>query len=183
MLRSSAFTAIAFVFVMTSPALAAMGVPEDSSGNHRPPDMSTRDYSTATESDYDVAKRLLRHKQYAEAIPHLQFALADKPQDADILNDLGYAKRMVGNYDDALYYDQRAITIEPGHKGAHENMGELYLLKNDLLSAQKELETLTTLCPSDCDERTALAQAIANFKPAGARASGGAMPASASAPQ
>jgi hypothetical protein len=116
--------------------------------------------------DYTVAMRLIKHKQYAEAIPHLQMVLADKPHDADILNYLGFTKRMVGDYDASLDYYTRALAVDPNHKGVHEYLGELYLQKNDLRSAQKELATLATLCPSGCDERDALTKAIGDYKPA-----------------
>src|SRR5215471_11201009 len=116
--------------------------------------------------DYTVAMRLIKHKQYAEAIPHLQMVLADKPHDADILNYLGFTKRMVGDYDASLDYYTRALTVDPNHKGVHEYLGELYLQKNDLPSAQKELAMLATLCPSGCDERDALTKAIGDYKPA-----------------
>lgn len=145
------------------PALGGMGTTTDSSENQRPDNLTfTRPMER---SDYDIAMKMMRNKQYAEAIPHLQFALADKPQDVDILTDLGFAKRMVGDYDGALYYYERALAIAPGHKGLHESMGEFDLQKSDIASAQKELATLATLCPSGCDERDALSKAIANYKP------------------
>jgi Flp pilus assembly protein TadD len=164
-MRFSSSVAIAVVLFSSfaGPAYAAMGATTDSTDNHRPPELDRT--SPTEQSDYEIALRLIRHKQYADAIPHLQFALADKPKDGEILDYLGYAKRMVGNYDDALYYYGRALVIDPNDKQAHENLGELDLAKNDLLSAQKELETLTTLCPSSCDERDALAKAIAGHKP------------------
>ena len=120
--------------------------------------------------DYTIAMRLIKHKQYAEAIPHLQMVLADKPHDADILNYLGFTKRMVGDYDASLDYYTRALAIDPNHKGVHEYLGELYLQKNDLPSAQKELTTLATLCPSGCDEKDALTKAIGDYKPPAAAA-------------
>jgi len=52
---------------------------------------------TSTYDDYSVAVRLIKHQQYADAIPHLNLALADKPRSADILNYLGYTHRMVGD--------------------------------------------------------------------------------------
>lgn len=127
----------------------------------------TMDTPSMSSSDYTIALRLIKHKQYAEAIPHLELALADKPHDADILNYLGFTKRMVGDYDASLDYYTRALAIDPNHKGVHEYLGELYLQKNDVPSAQKELATLATLCPSGCDERDTLTKAIADYKPAG----------------
>src|SRR5271165_2886637 len=55
-----------------------------------------------TFDDYAVARRLIRHEQYAQAIPHLESALADRPHSADILNYLGYTHRMIGDYQASL---------------------------------------------------------------------------------
>lgn len=127
----------------------------------------------ATFDDYTTAKRLIRHEQYAQAIPHLETALEKHPHDADILNYLGYTHRMVGmTYTDAgrdgefkmsLDYYQRALSIDPNHKGVHEYLGELYLQMHDMASAQKEQTTLASLCPSGCDERDTLDKAVAAY--------------------
>lgn len=130
---------------------------------------------STTTDEYTIAKRLIKHEKYQEAIPHLQSALADKPHDADILNYLGYTKRMVGDYDASLDYYKRALAVDPDHKGAHEYLGELYLQMHDQASAQKELDTLASLCPSGCDERDALTKAMAAYVPPAA-------PAAANAP-
>lgn len=143
--------------------MGTTGATTDSSDNHRPPELQAT--SPVMRSEYETAQRLMRHQHYADAIPHLELALADKPKDVHILNDLGYAKRMVGDYDSALDYYERALAIDPNFAGAHQNLGEFYLAKNDLASAQKELATLATLCPSSCDERDTLANAIAAYKP------------------
>ncbi len=164
MLRFSALAAVAFVLCSVSPALAlgSSGTTSDSSENHRPPELTPE---AAAPSDYAMAVRFIRHKQYTEAISHLESALADKPHDADILNYLGLAKRMIGDYDSSTYYSERALAFDANHKGAHENLGETDLAKNDSASAQKELAMLVTLCPSGCDERAALTKAIADYKP------------------
>ncbi len=130
----------------------------------------------ATFDDYAIAVRLIHHAEYAEAIPHLESALAQRPHDADVLNYLGYTHRMVGDYSGSLDYYKRALAIDPDHKGAHEYLGELYLQMHDQPSAQKELETLASLCPDGCDERDALTKALATYTP-GAAPTGAAAPA------
>jgi len=127
--------------------------------------------STPTFDDYTVALRLIHHQQYAEAIPHLDAALAQRPHDADILNYEGYTHRMVGDYQSSLDYYKRALAIDPDHKGVHEYLGELYLQMNDQASAQNELTTLATLCPSGCDERDALTKALSAYTPPAGTAS------------
>ena len=53
---------------------------------------------------------------------------------------------------------------EPAHKGAHEYMGEAFLMKNDLTGAQKQLAELERICQKNCDEYRDLAQAIDDYK-------------------
>jgi tetratricopeptide (TPR) repeat protein len=137
---------------------------------------------SATFDDYAVAVRLIKHEKYSDAIPHLLVALGDRPHSADILNYLGYSNRMLGQYPQSLAYYQRALTYDPDHKGVHEYLGELYLQMNDPASAQKELATLTTLCPSGCDERDTLTKAIAAYTPAPATAAAPAAPAAPATP-
>jgi tetratricopeptide (TPR) repeat protein len=142
-----------------------------------------------TFDDYSTAKRLIRHQQYADAIPHLEIALQKHPHDADILNYLGYTHRMVGMTDadtardsefkTSLDYYQRALAIDPNHKGVHEYLGELFLQMHDMPSAQKEQATLASLCPSGCDERDTLDKAIAAYAPAPAAAAAPTTPAPA----
>jgi tetratricopeptide (TPR) repeat protein len=183
--KFSAVTAAAIVLLLFPgiPAFGGAGVPADDQTNQNMntfprPDLSNN-ATVREESDYDAGRRFMRHRQYTDAITHLELALADKPQDADLLYDLGLAKRMTGDYDGALYYLGRAIAIAPDNRDAHESLGEAYLGKNDLSSAQKELSTLTSLCASGCDQREALSQAIASYKPPVASAGG--VPATTSA--
>lgn len=164
-------TAAALIAV-TSPSFSMGGGSSGgSSGGYGSP------MGAPTQSEYQVAVRLIKHEKYSEAIPHLLMALAAKPGDADILNYLGYTKRMTGDFPASLDYYKRALVSKPDHKGAHEYLGELYLQMNDLPSAQNELATLATLCPSGCDERDTLTKSIAAYVPPA-----GATPAAATTP-
>ncbi|HEY2446771.1 MAG TPA: tetratricopeptide repeat protein [Rhizomicrobium sp.] len=138
--------------------------------------------------DYSVALRLIRHEKYADAIPYLDKAVAERPHNADILNYLGYTHRMVGDYPGSLAWYQKALTEDPDHKGAHEYLGELYLNMHDVASARAQLAELVRLCPDSCDERDTLTKSIdtwvaANPSPAApAAAASGPVPAAAAAP-
>lgn len=63
------------------------------------------------------AVRLIDHRRYTDAIPHLASALAERPRDADILNYLGYTHRMIGDYRASLDDYRKALAIDPDHKG------------------------------------------------------------------
>src|ERR1700744_3867444 len=128
-----------------------------------------------TFDDYSTAKRLIKHEEYAKAIPHLEAALAKRPHDADVLNYLGYTHRMVGvgetdasrdnDFNMSLAYYQQALAIDPNHRGVHEYLGELYLQMGRLNAAHGELNELVTLCPDGCDERDTLSKALAAYAP------------------
>ena len=117
----------------------------------------------ADRDDYEAALRLMEKKDFAHAIPHLVRVLQVQQGDPDVLNFLGYASRMVGNYSDSLGYYQRALARNPDHKGAHEYLGELYLAMHQPDDARSQLAELTRLCPDGCVERDILTQAIAKY--------------------
>jgi tetratricopeptide (TPR) repeat protein len=135
---------------------------------------------SASFDDYTTAKRLIKHEDYAKAIPHLEAALAKRPHDADILNYLGYTHRMVGmseavtvrdvDFKTSLAYYEQALAIDPNHKGVHEYLGELYLQMGDLNAAHHEMDQLVILCPDGCDERDTLNKALAAYVPPAAPA-------------
>src|ERR1700742_4567722 len=112
--------------------------------------------STTTYDDYATALRLIKHEDYARAIPHLEAALRRRPHDADVLNYLGYTHRMVGvtetdaqrdnDFKMSLNYYEQALAINPNHRGVHEYLGELYLQMNDLNKAHSEMNQLVILC-------------------------------------
>ncbi|HEY4941968.1 MAG TPA: tetratricopeptide repeat protein [Rhizomicrobium sp.] len=169
--------AVAAAVAVTSPSFSMGGGGSGGGGDYSHP--PTAMGNTSTSSDYTVAVRLIDHEKYSDAIPHLLMALADKPHDADILNYLGYSNRKLGQFPASLDYYKRALTYDPAHKGAHEYLGELYLQMHDLPSAQHELDTLASLCPSGCDERDTLTKAIAAYAPPASPATA---PAATSAP-
>ncbi|HEY4125332.1 MAG TPA: tetratricopeptide repeat protein [Rhizomicrobium sp.] len=115
---------------------------------------------------YAQALRLIKAEQFAEAIPYLNVALEKRPKSANILNYEGYTHRMIGDYNASLDYYNRALAIDPDHKGVHEYLGELYLQTKQPEKAQAELAVLGKLCPDGCDEKETLTASIAKYEAA-----------------
>lgn len=113
--------------------------------------------------DYSMAVSLIHNQKYAMATAYLNRALKNSPHNANVLNYLGYTHRMLGDYPGSLDFYQRALVINPDHKGAHEYLGELYLMMHDSASADEQLAELTRLCPDGCDEKDVLTKAIADY--------------------
>ena len=113
------------------------------------------------------AEYLIKAERYDEAIPLLQNVVAKNARDADAWNYLGFASRKVGKTNEALDAYNKALAIDAKHKGAHEYLGELYLLMKDPAKAQEQLTILQGLCGAGgCEEADDLQQAIADYKTA-----------------
>jgi len=114
--------------------------------------------------NFKAGKSALDAKNWKAAIDAFSRASAKHKDEPDIYNYLGYAYRKSGDLDNAFKYYTWALRIEPAHRGAHEYMGEAYLMKNDLASAEKQLGDLERLCQKSCVEYKDLAEAISDFK-------------------
>jgi tetratricopeptide (TPR) repeat protein len=114
---------------------------------------------------YKSAVADIKAKNYQAGIDKLMAIYNGTGGDADTLNELGFAHRMLGQYDASLRFYKEALALDPEHREAHEYLGELYLQTNKPDDAKAELATLTRLCGS-CEEQKDLAEAIENSKPA-----------------
>ena len=87
-----------------------------------------------------------------------------EPDNADIQNYLGYAHRNLREFDLAFKYYKRAIELNPRHRGAHEYIGEAYLMVGDPASAEKHLAALREICLLPCEELGDLEKAVAAYR-------------------
>ena len=115
-------------------------------------------------SEYERAVQLIESAEYGSAVPVLERLHRAGPENADVLNLLGFAHRRLGQLDDALRYYHEALAIEPLHLGANEYLGELHLEQGDDAAAEQRLQVLETACPSGCEERDELAEAIDAYR-------------------
>jgi tetratricopeptide (TPR) repeat protein len=115
-----------------------------------------------------AARKAIANKDWARAITLLKEQTAKDPRSADAFNLLGFSQRNAGDMQAALASYERALALNPNHKGAHEYLGETYLKMNDLPKAQAEQTRLQALCPKGCEELGDLNEAIAEYKKANA---------------
>lgn len=59
-----------------------------------------------------------------------------------------------------MIYYRKALDIDPGHKGALEYQGELYVELGQIDKATENLEKLNRICSSGCEEQEDLKAAI-----------------------
>jgi len=114
----------------------------------------------AARAEIRGARSALEREDWDRAIARLQSAERMDPGSADIQNLLGFAHRMKGDVDASFRYYQRALEINPDHRGAHEYIGRSYLLLGQEDKAREHLAHLERTCMGECPERDALRAAI-----------------------
>jgi len=114
--------------------------------------------------DYAAGKRAIDAKDWRAAIKALNSAALRDTRNADIQNYLGYAYRNAGQFDLAFRHYQRALHLNPRHRGAHEYIGEAYLLVNNLAKAEEHLAALQKICLIPCEEYADLKKKIAAYR-------------------
>jgi len=118
----------------------------------------------ASDADYAAARKAIDGKHWEEAIARLRKAEVRHPDHADLQNYLGYAHRNLKQFDAAFRHYERAIELEPRHRGAHEYIGEAYLMVGDVPNAEKHLAALRAICLLPCEELTDLEKAFAKYR-------------------
>jgi tetratricopeptide (TPR) repeat protein len=117
-----------------------------------------------SDADYRNGVIAVKAENWLEAITHLESAAKRHTRSADVHNLLGYAYRKSNNLDRSFTHYQRALDLDPEHRGAHEYIGEAWLMRGDAKQARSHLNELARICRSDCEEFHDLAKAIAEFE-------------------
>ena len=111
-------------------------------------------------SAYLSAEKLIKKKQFSDAIVKLNDALATDSKNADIYNYLGFSNRKLGKMEEAAFFYNKALEINPKHKGALEYQGEMYLTLNQIGKAEENLKKLDKICFLGCSEFDKLKKSI-----------------------
>ena len=105
-------------------------------------------------------------KDYAKSSEILRDALAKTPGNADYHNLYAYSVRKGANPNMDLVFKHynEALRINPKHRGAHEYIGEAYLMVGNVGKAKEHLAQLDRLCFFGCAEYTDLKKAVADHE-------------------
>ncbi len=117
----------------------------------------------ADQRNIERGKQAIEARDWERAASFLERAAEASPRNADVFNLLAYSYRHLDRLDDAFENYARALDLDPKHLGAHEYIGEAYLMVGDLAKAVAHLATLRDICAA-CEETEELAEAIAQFK-------------------
>ena len=119
--------------------------------------------------DYAAGKMAIAAKDWNAAIKALSSAALRDTRNPDIQNYLGYAYRHTGQLDVAFRHYQRALQLDPRHRGAHEYVGEAYLVANNLPKAEEHLAALQRICLIPCEQYEDLKKAVAEYRRRGGK--------------
>jgi tetratricopeptide (TPR) repeat protein len=109
-------------------------------------------YSGGGEDDLRPARMQIAEKNWLGAVATLNAYTRTHPKSADGYNLLGYSYRQLQRYNESLDAYQRALTLDPKHRGAHEYIGEAYLALGRLDKAREHLDALDKICFLPCEE-------------------------------
>jgi Flp pilus assembly protein TadD len=122
------------------------------------------DQAERVDPDYAGGKKAVEAKDWATAIRLLSSAALRDTRNADIQNFLGYAYRNTGELALAFEHYSRALRLNPRHRGAHEYIGETYLMVKNLAKAEEHLAALRRICLIPCEEYGDLEKKIAEYR-------------------
>lgn len=125
-------------------------------------DTPTSPSAPAVDTDLATARARIDASDWKGASDVLQKAVARDPGNADYHNLLAYAIRKGPNPDmDRVFkHYGEALRINPKHRGAHEYIGEAYLMVGNVGKAKEHLAALDKLCFLPCGEFRDLKRAI-----------------------
>jgi len=118
---------------------------------------------------YTAAVRAIKAGEYGKAIPLLESVVSRDGTNADAYNWLAYATRKNGDPAAAIPIYEKALTIDPQHRGAHEYIGEAYLVLDNLPKAKEHLRTLDKLCFLPCSQYRDLKKAVEAYEKSGGK--------------
>ncbi len=119
-----------------------------------------------TDPKIERVNALTAKKDWPGAAAVMKEALASAPDNAEYHNMYAYTVRKGPNPDMDLVFKHynEALRLKPDYRGAHEYIGEAYLMVNNLPKAKEHLARLDRLCTFGCEEYTDLKKAVAQYE-------------------
>ncbi|MBV7415751.1 M48 family metallopeptidase [Aeromonas sp. sif2433] len=115
--------------------------------------------SSSTQRQLQRVEQLVGAQQWQQAEALLRDLRQDAANSADVWNWSGYVARKSGRLAQAFPYYDKALRLDPEHRGAHEYLGEAYLQNGEPQKAQEQLWILQGLC-GRCEEADDLSAAL-----------------------
>ncbi|HTA45404.1 MAG TPA: polysaccharide deacetylase family protein [Bryobacteraceae bacterium] len=110
-----------------------------------------------------LARQLYREKKYDDAAHALERAVALKPGDPVLLNNLGFMYYEMGRYNDAIIWLEKTLAVDPNRKEAHGNIGYAYFKLGRMAEAKTHFDRYLALFP-DSPEASEIRDLLASLQ-------------------
>jgi len=151
-MKAPTLSLIAAAFILAAPVFAA--------------DTDTPKPEPKKDAILEDARGAIAQKDWTRAQSLLKQGLNRNAGNADYHNLYAYSLRKSGNPDMNLVFKHynEALRLDASHRGAHEYIGEAYLMVGNLPKAKEHLAALDRLCLLPCAEYRDLKKAVADFE-------------------
>jgi tetratricopeptide (TPR) repeat protein len=122
-------------------------------------DTQTSPVHNARIDDFRVGKKAIDEKNWQQARDSFTKVTKDDPNNADAFSYLGFANRWLNLYPEAFVAYDRALALNPEHKGALHYSGIGYLKTGQNEKALLQHERLQKVC-ANCEETAQLSKAL-----------------------
>jgi len=145
------------IIALLSIPLAVLAAGDPGSGN---------DPSASADPVLQQVGEATSRKDWTAAAAILRDALAKAPDNADYHNLYAYSVRKAASPEMDLVFKHynEALRLNPKHRGAHEYIGEAYLMVGNPGKAKEHLAQLDRLCFFPCGEYSDLKKAVAEYE-------------------
>ena len=127
--------------------------------SHPGPGLAADSVPTVSTPDLRAIRAEIKAKQYEKARDELKMLVVNN-QVPDVLSLCGFTLRKTGDRPNAMLYYNKALAMNPSHKGALEYQGELFVELGQIDKAKENLVKLNHLCLFGCEERDDLREFI-----------------------
>jgi tetratricopeptide (TPR) repeat protein len=165
-----AITGLGLALALAAPASADFDAPVKKKvdcskpENKDKPACKPKHGETSDDEIYNAGYWMAREGKYAEALS--VFRMAANQDDPRILTGLGFATRKLGNVDAAFSYYERALARDPNLVLTRAYLGEAFISKGDLVSAEGQLGEIARRCGTACEAYAQLSAHITTYKAA-----------------
>ena len=114
----------------------------------------------------ESARAAIAKQDWTGAQGILRDALAGNASNADYHNLYAYSMRQAGAREMDLVFKHynEALRLNAKHRGAHEYIGEAYLMVGNVGKAKEHLKVLDGLCTFGCKEYSDLKKAVSTYE-------------------
>lgn len=109
---------------------------------------------------------LIQNKNLNQAKEMIEKAMAARPNDAQIIDSMGWALYHLGEYEEALEYIEQAIELAPRDATVNEHLGDIYWRLGYKLQAKYQWERAIFFEPEEAGQEESIRKKIAEGLPA-----------------